>query len=115
MGISTGDVSAGERESGSTAAAKEQCTATPTLKSWMARVRKWCSDTGGHVGSDAERGMEEAKKAFEMKDRVIVVMVLRASNKTEERVDSEDGEGMAFMRDGKQYSYKDVAWSGKMT
>jgi hypothetical protein len=49
MGISTGDVSARERESGSTAAAKEQCTATPTLKSWMARVREWCSDTGGHV------------------------------------------------------------------
>jgi hypothetical protein len=48
-----------------------------------------------------------------MKDRVIVVMVLRASNKTEERVDSKDGEGTVFMRDGKRYSYKDVAWSGK--
>ena len=60
---------------------------------------------GGQVDSVVEWDKEVAEKVFEMMDEVMVVMVSRASNETEEAIGSEDGEGMALVRESKQYSY----------
>lgn len=112
--ISTTDMFAAEHESRRSTEGMERRAATLIPDSWMARVRRWWGgDRGGQVDSVVEWEREAAERVFEMTDEVMVVMVLRARNETEETIGSEDGEGMALVRESKQYSYKYVTWGGR--